>query len=297
MIDFVKSYCYIEDIDAFINNSNLNFVKRVNSDAEIIMYEATENGLKFKLFNSKRLEVSGSLHKYFNHLHNIIGANQNTIEKVQKGFNGNDFSFMDLEYTLKHIEETYFLPLETLIIENVEFGLNIKHSFNTTEILNGLMMHKGQKFKEPLMSSYRQCEHNRYKLKIYDKGLQYGLIDNIIRLEIKFVKMIDLKSINLVSLNDLISYKVMFELFKILLQQINKVIFYDYTIDKDKLKPIELQKINEYSNALYWINLKANRRDKPKKNLERLILSYSNNVKLKIEDLMFDKFNELIKRV
>lgn len=297
MIDFIKVYCYIQDIDAFLKISNLNFIKKVNNDAEIILNEANENGLKFKLFNSGRLEVSGSIHKYYNHLQNIKGANQNSIDRIQKGFNGNDYNFKEIEYSLKYIEKTYSLPLKTLLIENIEFGLNIKHSFDTSKILNGLMLHKGQKFKEPLMSSYRQCEHNRYKLKIYDKSLQYGLKENVIRIEIKYVKMIDLKTINIINLNDLISYKAMYNLFKKLMFEFDKIIFYDYTIDKERLTPFELQKTIEYSNTLYWTSLKANRRDKPKKHLDRLILKNSKNIKTQLEDLCIAKFNQLIKSV
>ena len=294
MIDFVKFFYQIDNVALFLSNTKLSFIKKVNEDAEITLNEAKENGLKFKLFNSGRLEVSGSVHKYYNHLQKVKGKNQTTIEKIQKGFNGNDFNFYELEYSLNHIEEAYFLPLSACLIENIEFGLNIKHSFNTSEILNGLMLHKGQKFKEPLMSSYRQCEHQRFKLKIYDKSLQYGLNDPIIRIEIKFTKMIDLKPLKIVFLNDLISHKAIFYLFKKLMFEFDKIIFYDYTIVKEKLTPIEIQKTNEYSNALYWLSLKSNRRDKPKKHLERLITNYAENIKSKLENLCFEKFNTLI---
>lgn len=254
---------------------------------------AKHSGFTFKLYNSGLLIVYGSIHKYFNFLQKIAAPNQITPKEIEKGYNGNDFSFQNLLNSLELFAANYKLNLIHCIIQNIEIGLNITHLFDTDQILNGLLLHKGKVFSRPLDNSFRIIEHQRYYLKIYDKGEQYSQPEPTIRIELKFKKMIALNELNLTNLNDLKNESLIIELHSLLRCEFAKVLIYDYTLDKNRLDTNQISKIKDYANPNFWLNTKPIHRDRSKKDLIKLINLYSNQIQNELIELMKAKINIL----
>lgn len=297
MIDFVKFTTKVNSSE-FEKNKLLDFKECYSKRTGMIDKKsiAIYNGLKFDLYDNGFLIVSGSIHKYYNFIHNIKAPNQITPEDLKKGFNGNLYNVNQIHFTLIHISKSFNLNLNNCKILNIEVGLNLIHDYSTPKILNGLMLHKGKVFNKPLANTYREATHQRYYFKIYDKALQYGLTQNMIRVELKYKKMIDVHTMGVYSLIDLIDINKIYPLIVILRNEFNKIILFDYTIDITRLKPKELIKIKDYSNTYYWNELKANRRDKPKRNLAKLINTYSQNIQFNISESIEVFINGLIKK-
>ena len=112
MIDWIKIIIYNSELVQKVwNNKELIFKseeKRRFNDEIKDKREKTFNGLTFTFFN-ERLEISGSLHKFFNSgVHNT-----------------NDFSFQSCIHVVLQLESVLELDLEQCFIVNLEFGLNI----------------------------------------------------------------------------------------------------------------------------------------------------------------------------
>ena len=111
MVDYVKIVIY-----------NQQLIKRIWKNNRLTLYSEKEQtvrgrkktyhkktylGLTFNLLED-RLEITGSLHKYFN----------NGVH------NANDFSITDCIRTIMELKEVFSLDLSQCKIVNLEFGLN-----------------------------------------------------------------------------------------------------------------------------------------------------------------------------
>ena len=295
MIDYIK-FITIVNPSEYILHPLLDFRQAYSTKTgEIDCYKyANHGGFTFKLYDSGLLIVSGSIHKYFNFLQKISAPNQITPKEIEQGYNGNDFSFHSLLNTLETFAANYKLNLIHCMIQNIEIGLNITHLFDTDQILNGLLLHKGKAFSRPLDNSFRILEHQRYYLKIYDKGEQYSQPEPTIRIELKYKKMFNLNLQGLTTLNYLKNESLLMELHRLLRCEFARVLIYDYTIDKSQLNSMQLNKIKDYSNPIFWLNTKPIRRDRHKKALIKLTSQYSNKVQKELIELMTTKLTELM---
>lgn len=255
---------------------------------------ANHGGFNFKLNDNGLLIISGSIHKYFNFLQQIAAPNQSTPKEIEQGYNGNDFSFQNLVNSLELFATNYKLDLKECHLQNIEIGLNITHLFDTDQILNGLLWHKGKAFSRPLDNSFRIIEHQRYYLKIYDKGKQYLQPEPTIRIEQKYKKMFELNMLGLKTLNDLKNDSLLIELHSLLRCEFAKVLIYDYTIDKSRLNTKQRIKIKDYSNPIFWHNTKPIHRDRHKKSLIELNSQYSQQTQKELIHLMTTKLTSLM---
>jgi len=294
MIDYIKLEIIGGNKEKWLNNSKLNFYGKYShktSEAKENL-EADYKCLKFKIFESGRMIIQGSIHKFYNALNNIYAPNQRTEQDRAKGFNGNDFNYSKLLYTVKLLKRDF--NFDTAIVRGVETGLNIKHLFITDLILNGFLLYKGKIFKTPLNNSYRESELFHYKIKCYDKALQYGLSDEVFRYELKYRKMEYFNKCNIVYLDDLL---IKDNLSKVLLNLINKwdkITFYDYTIDENILTDKQLLFVKDFSNTTYWKSLPSNRLDRPRKRYKKLEEKHSKNIKSEIRKLIISEWNNLL---
>jgi hypothetical protein len=295
MIDYIKFITKVNPSEYELNPL-LDFRQAYSTKTgEIDTYKyATSGGFTFKLYDSGLLIVSGSIHKYFNFLQKISAPNQTTPKEIEQGYNGNYFSFHSLVNSLEIFAANYKLNLIHCIIQNIEIGLNITHLYDTDKILNGLLLHKGKVFSRPLDNSFRILEHQRYYLKIYDKGEQYSQPTPTIRIELKYKKMFDLNQLGLNTLNDLKNESLLMELHSLLRCEFAKVLIYDYTIDKSRLNTKQLSKMKDYSNPIFWLNTKPIHRDRNKKALIHLTSQYSNQIQKELIKLMTTKLNSLM---
>jgi hypothetical protein len=189
--------------------TRLKFSSVVNdSTGEITMKTAQSNGLYFSI-RKENLLVTGSLHKFFN-----AGIH-----------NHNDFRFTDLQETLTKLNQLYAIPFEAKI-QNIEYGFNVITPFPVSRFLNSVFLYNGKPFNiiRERHFNYYQNARQRFILKLYDKGLQYHLDQNILRIETKVFKMAHLEKTGISCLSDLLEIDKIKELGNNLLRDFNQII-------------------------------------------------------------------------
>jgi hypothetical protein len=104
------------------------------------------------------------------------------------------------------------------------------------------------------------------------------MTDNVLRVELKIMKMIELKDLQIKTFAD-INIDTLKKAEILLLKRFNEVMHYDYTIAKNKLSKLKYEQLKSYSNPRFWIeDLKPIHRDRHKKNLKSITLQFSKNL-------------------
>ena len=157
--------------------------------------------------------------------------------------------------------------------------MNLIVPFDPKMFVKGLLFHCGKKFEHKFQDNYWQVAHQQYIVKIYNKSFQYEMGENVLRFEIKFVKMKALARHKISTLNDL-SPKVLLELRERLIECLEEIVYYDYTISTANMQPTLIRLVDCYSNPRYWFEkLQPHRRDKHKKKLSEIIEKNSKNLR------------------
>ncbi|WP_340111982.1 hypothetical protein [Maribellus mangrovi] len=244
-------------------------------------------GLFFKLFDN-RLEISGSLHKYFNR-----GVH-----------NANDFSYSDSIQVVRGLEQILHLNLAKCKIVNLEYGLNILPDRNVKEIVNNLVYHGKNEFRfipdiqyaKQSGSFNARFKLNEYKIiKAYAKGFErfdglcYGNY-NSFRFEVKSKqsKYINKHGIN--TLADLTNPQVYLHLAEELKKEWSNVLMVE-----PKLRMVG-GNVNKYTYVDFWENcLKDSNRNKfqrARHSYLKLLESNNANVFNHIQSLLCEKLNQ-----
>lgn len=304
MIDGIKT----KDIQ--IPNQNLlDWSISVNEkDGEILPQFARIAKYKGLMFINKKDKtyLKGSLHKFFNDgLHNY-----------------NDFNFSDLVRTINRLQELFSINPAKVYLENLEFGVNIILPFTPDKVINSLVIHKGEPFKT-VASKYTggkgsavECVHGNYIIKIYDKGTQYDQNQNILRIEIKAIKMayFQFYKIPIETLADLLKTDNLQGLSRLLLKMVNDCLFVDPSLlFQENINEPDKLILARGSNANYWNQLKPKSKNFEKGNkdpdynrthkkyykelgrFENLLNKYESNLKTQIVKLTGDKLTDLLK--
>tara|TARA_R100000655_G_scaffold108118_1_gene159504 strand:+ start:174 stop:1094 length:921 start_codon:yes stop_codon:yes gene_type:complete len=261
MIDFFKAKILNTKIieENLIGNGLLHYKAKYDSEKnKKLEYPKIieEDGLKLVITEHFGY-LSGSLHK-FNNLHFHQGDQ-----------NYNDFKYSDLKYLIPYIEESLTIGDINKLIQ-LEVGFNIQTNYDPKKfIINNVYL---LDFQEPTKITYhknggitKEFSKTDLILKIYDKGKQYKLTENILRIEIRITKSRFLKSMNLYSLKDITNKDKLYYLFKKLLEEFEPLIILD-TDWKDKVSIEDKQALNEFLDPKYWANLKYQRSYKVRKN-------------------------------
>lgn len=242
---------------------------------------------------NKGLLIRGSLHKYRSRIKGI--ATRKQIEKHQ-GFNGDLFTLSDINETLQTLCEVIGFAPSLAVLQNIEIGVNCEVSFDPKDFLKGMLFHRSNfEYKTDHEGNYIQFNYQTYFLKIYNKGKQYDLSHNVLRVEIKVMKMIKLKEagVNLETLND-INDVILLKAFEVLYNEFEAVVYYDYTMRTDKLTDKQQGKLIEYQNKSYWQDLDKQQKKYNKKQLEFMIQEFSNNLKGQIQRQMIEAKNNIL---
>ena len=136
MVDYLKAEVYGCNSQEWTNNPYLDFKGTHSTKTGLIDNKVTAqfNSLTFTIYDSGLMLLSGSIHKYFNHLQKKKAPNQCSKEEIQKGFNGNDFNLTQLKYALNDLKKNFNIDLNNSIIRNIEFGVNLIHLFITDKM-------------------------------------------------------------------------------------------------------------------------------------------------------------------
>lgn len=165
-----------------------------------------------------------------------------------------------------------------MIFQNIEFGINTTPVFNPQLFITGLLYQNNKLFEYKYDRRFAQSIHQRYKLKIYNKSNQYGMLENTLRIELKVLKIEDIKLTGIKSFND-INTKTLLKAKNLLLKRFKDVVYYDNTINKNKLTKPQKRTLLKYKNQRFWIDeLKPKNRDFHKKKLLRFISDFSENL-------------------
>lgn len=204
------------------------------------------NGLEFKIYDSGLIELSGSLHKYWN-----SGAH-----------NYNDFNLNAFLWVLSDLKHKFNITPEQCILKCLEIGVNIIPPISTNLFLDYCFLHKTKPFEYQNNSDegkYKQVQHSQYIIKIYNKALHYKskgfeIMGEIMRFEIKYTKMQKLNERGIYTLQDLVNYDI--HNFKDeILKEFNNILFYDNTIQSKS------SSLPNYKNPLYWTKLLSHKRN------------------------------------
>ena len=268
------------------NNLLLEFSNKVNvKTGELGVYlNAFYRGLEFKIYEStethpnRRVTVEGSLHKYWNNgMHNF-----------------NDFGINELHEVISDIENKFCISSENCVLKSLEIGVNIIPPVKTKTVLKSCIMHKTNVLKWVFTKdegNYVQTKNQRHYVKIYDKKTHYAnkgfVIDNeIMRIEKKWCKMVELNGKGIFTLHDLIRYDL--SNFKQDLQTMwNDVLFCDLQTTKGTKYE------NKYNNINWWGALNYERFKYHTNNLNKLINSDPKNLKNIVSNLISKKVDFL----
>lgn len=262
-------------------NRNRNKVKYIPRKEQRVTYQF----LTISIVNDKYINFQGSYHEYFSN-----------------GENYTDFFLSDLYTVIKDLHYKFnFNPLYDLI-HNVEFGVNVKLPFDTKTFLKSILSFKGKEYQlrefkgGGLMLKF---EFDQYELKIYDKGFQYKLPENLLRFEIKVTTMEFLRSkgIHLHTSKDLLLPAIYTRMGDLLTDFFNQLVIYDHSIKLKSLNDREQRLLREGQNPKYWSKLKDTNPENYKKKLKRFKeLVYKRGKEKRqetVSKLINDKWNEL----
>lgn len=300
LIDFIK--IIIKDLDTSILEVNplLDFydtinlttgeMKTTNRNGNKVTpsKNASFKGLEFKIYDTGTVTLAGSLHKYWN----------------DGEHNYNNFNSEAVLFVLSDLKTKFDIEIKQCILKCLEIGINITPPIQTNEILDNCFLHKTKPFEYQKNSDegkYKQVKHSQYIIKIYNKALHYkskgfDIKDEIMRFEIKYLKMQKLNMKGIFSLQDLINYGL--HNFKDeVLNEWQNVLYYDNTIQIDPLTTKLKKAVLEYSNPNYWTGLLSNNQIKNfhyhKKQLKNIITENSNKVQDLTAEIMSKKIDFL----
>lgn len=257
MIDGIKIYRLIVAFQKLIENPYLveywNSIVH-NSDGVLKYGFAEYLGLKISV-KYEKVRLQGSLHKYRN-----AGKH-----------NYDDFTAVDVAKVVRELSERFEIDTSTTLLNNVEFGVNVVLPFGVNVVLDNLINYKGEPFNKVVENrmNYYQCKRAKFIIKIYDKGKQYNLPDNVLRFEIKVTEMqyLETKGIKLRYLSDLLNMDIYEPLGNILTDVFEGILFGDNTLNESDLTTKELETYLRGNNPKTW---KPQKGETERKRLYRL---------------------------
>ena len=283
MYDFVKITIIQKGFAADLKGNNLlEFTTNVNVKTGEIseIYTAEYRNLKFIVYPSQRVEIKGSLHKYWN----------------RGQHNYNDFSIEDIRKTINDLQSKFKINPLVASIHNLEIGLNINTPFDPNIFLKNLVVFKNTPFDNMRVKGQgkgKEVYMTQYGIKIYNKGLQYGTKEFILRYEKKITTMDSLKR-GKIFLSDLTNPEFANHCLKQLLES------YEELIVTEKLSEGLLSKPQKRIFELglrkgSWETMSRKQRHRNKIMFNAIIQQYGTlNLKSKVMDLLQSKGAELL---
>ncbi len=290
MIDGIKLLCLITEKEYEFLKSKFEFIFEVNSStAEPIDNKETTllYGLKLLLIAKKYLVVSGSIHKAF-----------------WGGINHNDFSYSNICSATQLLEKELSIPSTRFKIQRFEFGVNIREPPLTYErIYQNVIVYKGDSFNRMNDNNKKrigiECKKQRYTLKIYSKTLQENLIDNILRVELKVVKLEHVKKLNIRLLSDFLDLNKMKNLGFLLSKSLKELLMDNDKMNSEFLAPVEQDFYTKSKNPKYWEQLKFEKKytrySREKKKFISIIHKQTNeNLTIELQNMVTQKWEKLL---
>lgn len=267
MIDGIKFRLPEEYISSFLTNPLLNPLGRykLKTGEGIPDKFSTE----YKCFtidiNSKVVRIRGSLHKY-----------------AQNGHNYREFNLDSVKRFIGYLSDELDFDPEDTILENLEIGVNLNTSFKVDDWLkNGIIVYKNFKPRREedhkSKGYYLEFRSKKYwRIKIYDKGRQYGIEENLLRFEKRYESNKEIFTrLGIKTLNDLLSDSF----YNTMLIELNRTLDNLLSIDQLDFDHVDDQGdrefLTKYSNPSNWtVKMSAVKRKRLKERFNKLAAEY-----------------------
>lgn len=254
-------------------------------------FRARNNSLEIVIINNKNVIIQGSLHKYY-----------------FNGDNRNDFTFHDLKSAINQLCEELDIEAKYIKVQRLEIGINVRGSpIGFDEVEDNIISYKLQPF-EPYKIDGRNfgyhCRLQRFEIKIYDKGIQSGFDESILRLEYKILKMKHIEKVDIKLLSDLMNEVKMNSLIEAFIKDFSNVRMDSHTemdvlIDEKQIPYKDAIFYLKARNPKYWIWLKKKYKSSTitsyKRRFERILKQYTTqNLTSSITHILKSKFRQLM---
>lgn len=260
MFDGIKILDVSVSAHALLMHDSLTFGGIVDLENGVVLdhtQRAGDRGLTFKLIPAQanrsrsetpdkyratygRVELTGSLHRYGRGgLHNA-----------------DDFTADDVRRVVEELVSTYGIDAQTSALNNLEFGVNLRLPYPAKDLLRALICYKGVPFARYTDNGfeYYQATLQRYAVKVYNKGEQYGEGDNLLRFEVKVLKMQHLhgRGINLGTLADLLNTDLYPALGRLLAEVFTGILFDEPGVSVDDVPTRHRELLLRGRNPRNW---------------------------------------------
>ena len=293
MIDFIKLSSRLNSTQVADLRSKIDFFESINgstgepetilANGKKVSYRSTGwiKNMKLNLFPKGYIELSGSLHKYYN----------------DGKHNYNQFGRKEAEIALKRLIEVSGLELPYFKLESVEVGVNLMPPIPSDDIINNALMYKRKPFEAKYCTdegNYRQVTLSEYWVKLYNKRLHYEIQGydighEILRFELKINKMRMLAKYRVFTLEDLMNN--IEDIARDLLPKAwEEVLLYDPTINKQTK-----EKTLQYANVNFWRGIAKERSyNYHHRKLYRLMEGNTCAIQAQVKDLILETLDCLV---
>lgn len=277
---------------SIFQNELLSPMGRVNlKDGDIGTRTVNLENISIKSTNTYT-EFKGSLQSFYN------------AKKGLGACNYNDFSFSQINEAITMLEIELKCSANSIYLTNYEYGFNLRTEAKPSKLINeSFLMYKlsypCECFKDK-KKVYKQFRYENFLFKVYDKGLEYNLRNNILRIEIGYRSKDLFSKFGVTTLADLRSRECYLNMSNDFLDRFDKhlLIIDDYKII-EKTGTARHISIFVFTNPLFWDLLRKNSQtdevSNQRKNLKMLIENYNlDSCKQYIRGLLVDKFDTLL---
>lgn len=258
MLDYWKLWIYDkEQIETTLRNSRIRKQFECNEDGVLTGIKGRFENWKIQTLHSPfRLEIAGSIHKYWN-----------------RGTNENDFTFADAISATGWFCKEFGLNPHLAKVVNLEFGVNLQLSLDASETMLQILTYKGHEPKQPYRNTpdlfFMEFELEEYFVKVYDKGKQYRrkkpATPNTLRIEVKAMKNRLLNGIT--TLADLQRPEKLQVLAVKLATFVKGLVFEDSTINAKELPLKERQLFRQMDSKRFWREAEGRRNSSLRKKI------------------------------
>lgn len=235
--------------------------------------------------------LSNSLHKYYN---------INKYGQEQGNHNYNHFPYKSMIESLDKMEEGFKgLNLNDGYLQSLEFGFNLLVQNSPKYYLENnflLFEHKAPVINKGTNAMiYKKFEHGNLAWKVYDKGTQYGLKNNVLRIEI-VLGSIELRKLGIYTLKDLRIEGKLLLLFSRFMESFKGFTIVDSRFERDDLPKTFVCDLGNRLEPSYWSQKRGkNNLFRDKKELINMIEKYNlNTTELYFKGLIKSNFAKLL---
>lgn len=245
MIDYVK--IWLDQLEAYKlkDNPQLEFIPYRDKRNQLRGLKANLSDLTIYHTENGQVKLYGSLHKFNNRgLHNY-----------------NDFTAQELAVLTDQINQSLRIRLSDSQLIRFEYGVNIATSIEAKKICEAIVSlgkKKAANTRKIRSTTFTDVDLQQYRLKIYDKGSQYGQGKYLLRFEIHAKKREFYKQFGIKYFGDLLRPEVWPQLKTSLINTFEKLLIIDPTfkkIDRSQLATREVESLNQYLNKTFWHDL------------------------------------------